>query len=378
MGVNLGPCPEADNLKQFSMRLLIFAILLIGSCLGEDRIHQRLFHSGEEGYPRYRIPSLVVTNSGALLAICEGRADGGGLTGNIDLVLKRSEDGGATWSALQTIADAGEDTLGNQSALVDRKTGKIWIAHTISPGAELEADIAAGKTERSTRVFVISSDDDGKTWTKPRDITDTAKKPDWTWYGCGPGVGIQLKSGRLLFPCYHREGENGSITASHAVYSDDHGQTWKLSENAGSGNGEPQALEREDGSIYLSARTAKGGPFERSIVESSDGGETWGEKRFDPNLYDPYCQNSLLKLAPKRWLYLHPAGPDRHDLTVRLSLDEGETWDAGSMLLRSGNGQYSSMAQLPNGNVAVLYDLWEDNNYQLYFTTFSPTELTEK
>ncbi|MFT5469480.1 MAG: sialidase-1 [Verrucomicrobiales bacterium] len=345
------------------------------SCWAQDG-HKLLFESGEEGYPRYRIPSLVVTNKGTLLAICEGRSDGGGLTGNVDLVLKRSEDGGKTWSPLKLVADAEKDTLGNQSALVDRETGVIWIAHTISPGAELEVDIAAGRTERSSQVYVISSADDGETWTKPRDISDVAKKPGWTWYGCGPGVGIQLKSGRLFFPCYHREGENGSLTASHAVFSDDHGKTWKLSENAGAVNGEPQALEREDGSIYLSARTAKGGPFQRSIVESPDGGETWSEKRFDPNLYDPYCQNSLLKLAPKRWLLLHPAGPDRIDLTVRLSLDEGKSWDAGSMLLRAGNGQYSSMALLPNGEIGVFYDLWEDGNYQLYFTTFSPAQLT--
>ncbi len=339
-----------------------------------------LFQSGHEGYPRYRIPSLVVANGGDLLAICEGRADGGGLTGNVDLVFKRSTDLGATWSGLTRIADAGDDTLGNASALVDRESGVIWIAGTISPGEHLEAAIAKGETEESTRVFVVSSRDEGQTWTQPRNITAAVKKPGWTWYGCGPGVGIQLKNGRLLFPAYHREGQNGETVCSHAIFSDDGGLTWNLSQNAGAGNGEPQALQREDGSIYLSARTSGDGPNLRSIVESTDGGATWGDKRFDQSLYDAHCQASLLKLPPaanskSRWLYAHPAGPDRNDLTIRLSHDEGRSWDAGALLLRKGNSQYSSMALLPDGRVGVLFDCWENGNYQLYFTTFLPEEI---
>lgn len=167
--------------------------------------HLLLFESGGEGYPRYRIPSLVVTNSGTLLAVCEGRADGGGLTGNVDLVCKRSTDSGKTWSGLKLVADRGEDTVGNQSVLVDRETGVIWIAHTISPGEHLEDAITRG----------------------------------------GPGVGIQLKSGRLLFLCYHAEGDKGKTYRSHAIFSDDHGKTWKLGASAGVGNVEPQVLQRE-------------------------------------------------------------------------------------------------------------------------------------
>jgi len=365
------------------MKAVAYSIAILCTLLGvnnpADEKHLLLFESGKEGYPRYRIPSLVVTDSGALLAVCEGRADGGGLTGNVDLVCKRSFDHGETWSELTCIADLGKDTVGNQSVLVDRETGIVWIAHTISPGVHSEAAITRGETKQSTRVFVTHSRDDGKTWSKPQEITASVKRPDWTWYGCGPGVGFQLESGRLFFPCYHAEGEQGKTKRSHAIYSDDHGKTWQLGGSAGFQNGEPQALQRADGSIYMSARTAAGGPHVRSIIESNDGGKTWSEKRFDRSLFDAHCQASLLKLPPTegkpRWLYCHPAGPKRHNLTVRLSRDEGQTWNAGSLLLRKGNGQYSSLALLPNGRVGVLYDCWENNNYQLYFATFSADDL---
>lgn len=359
--------------------ILTWLFAACGFICAADQPHQLLFESGKEGYPRYRIPSLVVSKEGVLVAICEGRKDGGGLTGNVDLVAKRSFDNGISWTDLSLVADAGPDTLGNASALVDTTIGTIWIAGTISPGEFLEKVIATGESEESTRVFVSSSSDEGKSWTEPRDITAAVKLPGWTWYGCGPGVGIQLKSGRLLFPCYHREGQTGRTVCSHAIFSDDQGLTWQLGENAGSGNGEPQALQREDESIYLSARTAGGGEHFRSIVESKDRGATWSDKRFDKQIYDSYCQASLLKLPPEkgkpRWLYCHPAGPERNNLTIRLSRDEGLTWNSGSLILRKGNGQYSSMAILPDGRVAVLYDLWENDNYQLYFTTFSAEKI---
>ncbi len=372
--------------------------------------HQRLFHSGHDGYPRYRIPSLIVTTGGTALAICEGRKDGGGLQGNVDLIQRRSTDGGRTWSRIQRIADAGDDTLGNPCSLLDRTTGFVWLAFTRSPGQFTEAQITAGEVEGSTRVFVTHSKDNGLTWENPSDITATTKRTGWTWYGTGPGNGIQLFDGRLFVPSYHKEGERGTVTRSHSVFSDDHGKTWKLGANAGLGNGESQALQRTDGTIYLSARAARGGPFFRSIVTSPDRGKTWSDKRYDRTLHDPYCQGSLLAIsrstgAPSSrsarpgdstairveqefdarisnnasapsplWLYCHSAGPDRHNLTIRISRDEGRTWP-GKHLLRRGNGQYTSMAILPDGNVGVFYDCWEENNYQLYFARVDIREL---
>ena len=336
--------------------------------------HRRLFHSGREGYPRYRIPSLVMTGNDSLLAICEGRKDGGGLQGNVDLVLKRSSDNGETWSPLVLVVDGDDDTLGNPCSVLDRDTGLVWLAFTRSPGNFTEVQITQGESTGSTRVFLTHSRDHGKTWAKPEDLTANLKRAGWTWYGTGPGVGIQLQGGRLLIPSYHTEGEQGRITRSHVIFSDDHGKTWELGADAGIGNGECQVLQRRDGGIYLSARTAGGGPFQRSIVISSDRGTSWSKKSFDASLFDAHCEASLLAIAAdvaKRksslWLYCHPAGPTRHNLTLRISRDEGRTWPQ-SVLLRKADSQYSSMAVLRDGSIALFYDCWEDKNYQLNFT----------
>ena len=361
--------------------VLLTCLVLAGNTSAAEP-HVRLFESGREGYPRYRIPSLVVMKSGTLLAVCEGRSDGGGLTGNVDLVCKRSRDNGKTWSTLIRVANAKQDTVGNQAVLLDKATGVVWIAHTISPGSESEDAITRGESPRSTRVFVTHSRDEGETWSMPRDITNAVKRPGWTWYGCGPGVGLQLKSGRLYFPCYHAEGNQRKIYRSHAVFSDDHGKTWQLGGSAGRLNGESQALQRQDGTIYLNARTSGRGSQSRSIIESSDAGQTWSEKKLDRTLYDPPCQASLLQLphlmAGPQWLFCHPSGPGRRQLTLRISQDEGRTWNAGTLQLREGDSQYSSLAFLPNRRLGVFYDCWQDNNYQLYFTTVKLSEIPRK
>lgn len=336
--------------------------------------HRLLFNSGKEGYPRYRIPSLVVAKNGDLLAICEGRASGGGLTGNVDVILKRSTDDGKTWGPIRVITDQGTDTAGNQGVVVDRETGTIWVAFTISPGERLEKDITEGDPGNATRVFITHSEDHGETWSAPRDLSPDCRLPNWTWYGCGPGTGIQLKTGRLLIPCYRAENPPDVTRRSHVIFSDDHGKTWKLSGDAGEGNGECQIAEKRDGGVYLTARTSGDGPEKRSIVTSQDGGLTWSEKLYDEQLYDSHCEASVLVVPNEDsedplWLYCHPAGPDRIDLTVRISRDEGDSWKF-HRLLRKGNSQYSSMAVLPDGSIGCLYDCWENGNYQLYFTRF--------
>lgn len=346
--------------------------------------HQLLFDSGQE-YPRYRIPSLIVCPSGTVLAICEGRADGGGLVGNIDIVLRRSNDHGRAWSKLEVVADGDNNTLGNPCVLLDESNQRLWLAFTRSLGSDTEAEIIAGKSQERTRVLVTSSDDEGRTWTKPRDITSTAKDPSWTWYGTGPGRGIQMQHkhpGRLVFPSYHAE-EGTQIYRSHMVYSDDHGRTWKHGAAVGEQCGECHVVETADGDLVLNARTNHRKEKERrTTARSRDGGATWGPVSFDENLYDPHCEACVIALPkdkehPARWLFTHPAGPDRHDLTARLSLDEGRTWPV-SRLVRAGNSQYSCLAQLADGQIGCLYDCWIDGNYRLFFVRFSEAWLRAK
>ena len=361
------------------------ALLLFGSGLpsnySAEPSTQHLFVSGAQPYPRFRIPALLLTSQGSLLAFCEGRRGGGGLIGDIDIVLRRSEDNGRTWGELELVADDGEDTLGNPCPVIDRRTGKIWLLLTVSPGKMSEEEIVDGATRSGTRVLVTSSGDEGKTWSKPRDITAQAKRPEWTWYGTGPGVGIQLSGGRLFVPSYHTEPKS-KLYRSHGLFSDDGGQTWKYGASLGDHTSESAALERSDGELYYSARTVVG-KNERTVGDSADAGDTFKNVRFDSGLHDAHCQASLLALSaravaqlakvdpsidPRKplWLYCYPAGPRRRNLTIVRSSDEGRTW-GNPQLLNAGDSQYSSLAELPDGALGCLYEAWRDGNYQLYF-----------
>ena len=146
-----------------------------------------VFVSGTDGYHTYRIPSIIVTKKGTLLAFCEGRKKGRSDSGNIDLLLKRSEDGGKTWSRQQVVWDENTNTCGNPCPVVDRQTGTIYLLMTWNRGDDRESAIKKNTSRDTRRVRVSRSDDDGATWSKPAEITDTAKRPEWRWYATGPG-----------------------------------------------------------------------------------------------------------------------------------------------------------------------------------------------
>ena len=161
---------------------------------------------------------------GTLLAFAEARREGAGDAGDIDLVLKRSEDGGVSWSPLQVVGDNGPNTFGNPCPVVDRTTGTIWLLTTQNRGTDREKDIIAGTSQASRSVAVLHSTDDGVTWSAPTDITASVKRADWTWYATGPGVGIQTRTGRLVIPGNHAV-SGTAIHHSHVVFSDDGGRT---------------------------------------------------------------------------------------------------------------------------------------------------------
>ncbi len=152
-------------------------------------------------------PALIVTSNQTLLAFCEGRKNSASDTGDIDLLLKRSTDGGKTWSEPQVVWDDGPNTCGNPCPVVDETTGTIWLLLTHNPGDTGEARIMEGKPGGTRTVWLSRSTDDGKTWTPPVDITASTKDPSWGWYATGPGVGIQIQHGphrgRLVIPCDH-------------------------------------------------------------------------------------------------------------------------------------------------------------------------------
>jgi len=211
-------------------------------------------------------------------------------------------------------------------------------------------------------VFITSSNDDGLTWSKPLDITASTKLPEWTWYATGPGVGIQLKSGRLLIPCDHRV-LGSSKYRSHVIVSDDHGKNWKLGGVVGEDVNECQAVELGDGSVMINMRSYQGDRC-RAVSISKDAGESWSKIVDDSTLIEPNCQGSLVRFGGDAThkpfvLFCNPASQEkRENLTLRISHDEGRTWPI-SELIYHGSSAYSCLAVMDD-SVGCLY---ERDNY---------------
>lgn len=321
-----------------------------------------LFVSGTEGYHTFRIPSLLRTPKGTLLAFCEGRKRGRGDAGDIDVVLKRSTDGGKTWRPLQVVADDGANTVGNPCPVVDRKTGTIYLWLTWNHGKDTEKLIRDGTSKDVRRAWLMTSKDEGATWSKHEDLTKDVKDPKWTWYATGPGIGVQLASGRLVIPCDHTEAGTRAMR-SHVVVSDDGGKSWKVGGVLGDKTNECQVAERRDGTLLLSMRSYHG-KNRRAVATSKDGGSTWSTVTLDDALIDPVCQASLISLGGDRMAFSNPASTKRERMTVRLSDDGGRTWDAGRVL-HEGPAAYSCLAALPGGEVLCLYERGKKSPYEV-------------
>jgi len=250
-----------------------------------------LFTRGGQDYHTYRIPALVVSGQGTLLAFAEGRKHGRGDAGEIDLVLKRSLDQGASWEAMQVVVSEPAMTCGNPCPVVDRETGTIWLPFCKNLADGDEAMITQGKAPRT--VWMTHSTDDGLTWAEPVEITKDVKDPSWTWYATGPTHGIQLRSGRLLIPCDHIVGQHFDRRRdpyhSHVIYSDDHGASWQVGGIVDQGTNECAVEELADGSVYINCRNYVG-EKRRAVAWSQDQGNTFTQFRWEAGLIEPICQ----------------------------------------------------------------------------------------
>lgn len=328
-----------------------------------------IFKSGSYGYSTFRIPAIVTTKSGKILAFAEGRVNSSSDTGNIDLVMRSSKDGGKTWSTLKIIWNDGNNVCGNPAPVVDFDTGEIHLLATWNLGSDHERDIIDGKSNNTRRVFVTSSNNDGESWTEPKEITSSVKKENWTWYATGPCHGIQLKNGknkgRLVIPCDHIEADTKKYF-SHIIYSDNQGKTWQL------GGTTPQdqvnectVAELPDGKLLLNMRNYDRTQKSRKISFSEDGGQSWSDIKPDPALIEPICQASLLFTEDSETLWFsNPASEtSRVNMTLKVSHDFGKTWKT-IKILHPGPSAYSDLTLLNKNTLGCLYEAGENSPYE--------------
>jgi len=332
-----------------------------------------LWTGGDGGYTTYRIPALVSTADGTVLAFCEGRRAGRGDSGQIDLLLRRSSDGGHTWSPTQVVVSWPGFTVGNPTPVLVRETGDVLLVFCSNEAQAHESTIRKGLYGRD--VWTVTSADGGLTWGTPVQITSQVMRDDWTWYATGPCHAIQLGSGRLLVPCNHRHLDTETVTLSrhaHVIYSDDLGESWHIGGGIDvEGANESVVVETLGGEIYLNSRDQHGRGH-RFTARSDDGGLTFRDVRIDETLTDPPCQATALavtELSAAPIVFLNPAGPGRSMLTARVSLDNGRTWTS-SQLIHPGLAAYSDLVQIdgaeslasPSANaepIALLLALFE-------------------
>jgi sialidase-1 len=346
-----------------------------------------MFSPGMLRVPVFRIPSLLTLPEGVCLAFAEARPHLHD-SGVIDLVLRRSTDHGRTWAPARVILEGGmigaarNATVGNPTAVFDRRKKVVWLLLCSNHADDAEWQIHARAGRESRRVWVTSSADLGKTWAKPHEITKGVKHQSWTWYATGPGVGVQLENGRLLVPCNHAEDvhepdcpylvhQRRSRMVSHAIYSDDHGKTWHVGGIAADHTNECCLAALPSGRVLLNCRDWSG-RFQRVKQFSTDGGLTFKGAQHDPTLIEPEpqgCQGSMIAVAK------HPSEPDaggaagdkgivffcnpssdrREMLTVRRSDDGGATWSR-AFCLEEGPSAYSCLGLTHDGYLGVLYE----------------------
>jgi len=364
---------------------VLFAAALSSVALQQDTaapLTTDVFVAGTGGYHTYRIPSAIVAPQGTLLAFAEGRREGTADAGDIDLVLRRSHDGGRSWTPLQVIGDNGPNTFGNPCAVVDSRTNTIWLLTTQNRGTDREQDIIAGTSEGGRTVWAMRSQDEGATWSTPLEITASVKAPDWTWYATGPGVGIQTSGGRLVIPGNHAEAKTG-IHRSHLFFSDDDGKSWRLGASADPGTNESQVVELADGQLLLNMRNHPPRPENfRMTARSADGGRTLSAAVPDRALIEPPAQASLIRSSVardgdrNRLLFANPASAARERLTVRVSYDEGVSWPV-SRVIHEGPSAYSSLVVLPDRSIGLLFERGERSPYErITFARFTLDWLT--
>jgi sialidase-1 len=320
---------------------------------------------GGVGYPNYRTPSITALPDGSLVAIAEGRSfdDPGVGTSDLDIVSRRSTDGGATWSPLQVVDSWAGGSSSNPTTVLDKTTGRLFLLYNRWAGFDGTVDSQPNTTDNTA--WMRYSDNGGQSWSAPTDITAGVKDvADWNTISFGPGSGIQASNGRLIIPSARWvNGWNG-----YAVYSNDNGVTWTRGTLVPGGNlsGENQLVQLSNGSILMDARNNTGSGV-RLDSTSANGGLTWST--MTPSQSGPDSEAAIERYTltsagddQNRIVFTSPSDPDsREDLVVRTSYDEGLSY-INQRLLYDGYSGYSDITILPDKSIGVLFETNEARN----------------
>ncbi|AFK03472.1 exo-alpha-sialidase [Emticicia oligotrophica DSM 17448] len=352
-----------------------------------------VFISGTEGHKSYRIPAIISLPNGNLLAFAEGRVQGSGDFGDINIVMKRSSDNGKTWSSMSTIVDYDSLQAGNPAPVFDHSDpafpkGRLFLFY--NTGNNHENEVRKGKGLRE--VWYKTSSDGGITWSEGVNITTQVHRPkqtnvnknynfqeDWRSYANTPGHAMQFQygkyRGRIYVAANHSAGEpqkEFTDYTAHGFFTDDHGKTFKLSENISiAGSNEATATEISGNRLMMNMRNQKGDIRQRIVAISENGGETWSQTYFDEKLPDPVCEGAILSLGVEKKKHIlafcNAADTQKRDnLTLRISYDEGKTWQVVKVVAKSNDvkvndyAAYSDIVKLNKNEIGVLY---EKSNY---------------
>ena len=333
-------------------------------------------HAGDDGVAAYRIPGLATSNKGTLLGVYDVRHNNSAdLQEYVEIGLSRSTDGGQTWEKMRIPMSFGEheglpkaqNGVGDPAILVDRKTGTIWIiaawTHGMGNGRAWWNSQPGMDMHHTAQLMLVKSDDDGKTWSEPINITEQVKDPSWYFLLQGPGRGISMDDGTLVFASQYIGSDR--IPNAGIIYSKDHGKTWHISSLARTNTTESQVAEIEPGELMLNMRDNRGGS--RAVSTTTDMGKTWKEHVSSrTSLQEPVCMASLISVKAKDnvlgkdiLLFSNPNDTkNRHSITIKASLDGGVTWlPENQLLLDAGWGWgYSCLTMIDKETVGILYE----------------------